>query len=280
MVKVSYESEKIPYGGLKTVGLAPLTSMFWFGENTEGKPDDYRGEVHDSDGLLIHMENDEVVWRPLLNPPTKDLIRHSVFGAKNPKRFGLLQRDRDYRNYHEVNNFYHKVPSMVVRPKGAWGEGQIRLIEIGTVNEYADNIVAFWNPAARPEPLKPFRFAYTLESGAGAEESLSTNYVDRDATRSRPGKHQAARDRHRLRRAGAARSWPRTTRSKAIPWCPAGLGHFSKAMVVKNPLEESWRAFLKFEPAADLKDPVNMRCTLKKGGTVLTETWDYLWNPR
>ena len=58
------------------------------------------------------------------------------------------------------------------------------------------------------------------------------------------------------------------------------MGHFSKAMVVKNPLEESWRAFLKFEPAADLKDPVNMRCTLKKGGTVLTETWDYLWNPR
>ena len=66
---------------------------------------------------------------------------------------------------------------MVVRPKGAWGEGQVRLVEIGTVNEYADNIVAFWNPVARPEPLKPFRFGYTLESGAGAEESLSTNYV-------------------------------------------------------------------------------------------------------
>src|SRR5882762_9125175 len=40
---------------ISTLGLAPLTSMFWFGKNTEHKPDDYRSEVHDSDGLLMHM---------------------------------------------------------------------------------------------------------------------------------------------------------------------------------------------------------------------------------
>src|SRR5207249_1366873 len=45
---------------LATIGLAPLTSMFWFGENSERKFDDYRPEVHDSDGLLIHMDGGEV----------------------------------------------------------------------------------------------------------------------------------------------------------------------------------------------------------------------------
>jgi glucans biosynthesis protein len=255
--------------------------MFWFGENTEGKPDDYRAEVHDSDGLLMHLGNDELVWRPLINPPVKDLIRHSVFGAKNPKLFGLLQRDRDYRHYHEVNNFYHQTPSMVVRPKGDWGEGQVRLIEIGTVNEYADNIVAFWNPTARPQPLEPFPIAYTLSAGAGTgvEDSLSPNRV----VATRLG---AAPENPRLREITLDFAGPALEKLTAedppevVPFCSPGLGHFSKAMIIKNPLEPSWRVFLKFEPAADLKDPVNMRCTLKKGGAVLTETWDYLWNPR
>jgi glucans biosynthesis protein len=58
------------------------------------------------------------------------------------------------------------------------------------------------------------------------------------------------------------------------------MGHFSKAIVLKNDFEKSWRVFLKFEPAPGFKEPVPLRCTLKKGETVLTETWDYLWNPR
>ena len=85
VVKASYDAEKIPYAGLKTVGLAPLTSMFWFGENTEGKPDDYRGEVHDSDGLLIQMENDEFVWRPLINPPSQGSDPPQRLRSEEPK---------------------------------------------------------------------------------------------------------------------------------------------------------------------------------------------------
>ncbi|MGA3006862.1 MAG: glucan biosynthesis protein, partial [Opitutaceae bacterium] len=38
---------------IKSLGLAPLTSMFWHGENSNGDFDDYRPEVHDSDGLQM-----------------------------------------------------------------------------------------------------------------------------------------------------------------------------------------------------------------------------------
>src|SRR3984957_7129845 len=42
---------------IKTIGLAPLTSMFWFGKNSEHKFDDYRSEVHDADGLMMELTN-------------------------------------------------------------------------------------------------------------------------------------------------------------------------------------------------------------------------------
>ncbi len=279
MVKASYEEEKIPYNGLKTVGMAPLTSMFWFGENTEGKPDDYRTEVHDSDGLLIRNGNDETVWRPLNNPPQKDLIRHSVFAAKNPKYFGLLQRDRDHESYHEITNFYHLTPTMIIRPKGEWGEGQVRLVEIGTVNEYADNIVAFWNPAALPKPGEPFRYGYSLESGVTKEDALSPNHVIATRLGADPA-NAKVRDIVIDFTGPALEKFTEKEPPEVVPWCPQSCGHFSKAIALPNPFDGSWRVFLKFEPAADQKDPVPMRCSLKKGDAVLTETWDYLWNPR
>lgn len=279
LVRAACEAQKVAYVPLKTAGLAPLTSMFWFGENTEGKPDDYRAEVHDTDGLLIVMENDETVWRPLNNPPRHHLIRHSVFAADNPQAFGLLQRDREYLNYHEITNLYHRTPSMMVRPKGKWGPGQVRLVEIGTVSEYEDNIVAFWNPVHLPKPGEPFRFGYTLESGTGGEERLSPNFVQGTRLGADPG-NPKVRD-IVIDFAGAFVSKVDPSNPPvAVPSCPEGMGHFSKAVVLRNEFENSWRVFLKFEPAADLKDPVPLRCTLKQGDTVLTETWDYLWNPR
>ena len=98
---------------IKTIGLAPLTSMFWFGKNTERKFDDYRTEVHDSDGLLVHMGNGEVFWRPLDNPPA---TRHQVFHAPNIKGFGLLQRER---NFCRVSGHVQSLPRSAERVGGA-----------------------------------------------------------------------------------------------------------------------------------------------------------------
>jgi len=135
----------------KTVGLAPLTSMFWFGKDTERKFDDYRTEVHDSDGLLVHMGNGETFWRPLDNPPA---TRHQVFHAPNIKGFGLLQRERNFSAYQDMFNLYHQVPSVWVEPDGSWGDGDLHLVELSTGYEGLDNIVAFWDPKNKPAPLQ------------------------------------------------------------------------------------------------------------------------------
>ncbi len=50
------------------LGLAPLSSMFFVGKNDHRFADDFRGELHDSDGLLMHTGAGEWIWRPLSNP--------------------------------------------------------------------------------------------------------------------------------------------------------------------------------------------------------------------
>src|SRR5262249_55769802 len=72
------------------LGIAPLTSMYFSGENQHTVSDDYRPEVHDSDGLLIESGTGEWLWRPLVNP--KRLLVTS-FALNNPVGFGLMQRD-------------------------------------------------------------------------------------------------------------------------------------------------------------------------------------------
>jgi glucans biosynthesis protein len=104
--------------------MAPLTSMFWIGKNTERKFDDYRPEVHDTDGLLVRMDNGEVFWRPLDNPA---LMRHQVFSAPNIRGFGLLQRERSFAAYQDMFNLYHQVNQACGSSRGATG---VRVIYI------------------------------------------------------------------------------------------------------------------------------------------------------
>jgi len=100
---------------IRTIGLAPLTSMFWFGKNSERKFDDYRPEVHDTDGLLARMDGGEVLWHPLDNPA---VMRHQVFFAPNIRGFGLLQRERTFAAYQDSFNFYQLVPTVWIEPHG------------------------------------------------------------------------------------------------------------------------------------------------------------------
>ena len=96
------------------LGLAPLTSMYTFGENQPGK-DDFRPEVHDSDGLSIQSADGEWIWRPLVNP--RRLLVTS-FGLTNPKGFGLMQRDRAVSSYEDPEALYERRPSVLGRAGG------------------------------------------------------------------------------------------------------------------------------------------------------------------
>ncbi|MBC7548549.1 MAG: glucan biosynthesis protein, partial [Polaromonas sp.] len=85
-----------------TLGLAPLTSMFLFGEN-QPRPGDFRPEVHDSDGLMVATDDGqgggEWLWRPLQNP-SSTLV--TFFAMTRLKGFGLMQRDRSLAHYEDL----------------------------------------------------------------------------------------------------------------------------------------------------------------------------------
>jgi glucans biosynthesis protein len=259
----------------KTIGLAPLTSMFWFGKDTERKFDDYRTEVHDSDGLLVHMGNGEIFWRPLDNPPA---TRHQVFSAPNIRGFGLLQRERNFAAYQDMFNLYHQVPSVWVEPDGNWGEGDLHLVELSTGYEGLDNIVAFWDPKNKPAPLQPFRFGYTLHwEGGEADLKRSENRVV--STRIGPdaqfaGARQFVIDFDGPKLDAISGDKPPV----AIASC-SGNAAIVDNFVTRNTFLGTWRVILKMQPKAGSHEAIDLRCTLQQGTNVVSETWTYQWSP-
>lgn len=144
---------------VERLGVAPLTSMFWYSETNRVLAFDWRPEVHDADGLMMVMGNGEQIWRPLMNPPR---VVTSSFATDNLQGFGLIQRDRRFENYEDDGVFYDKRASVWIKPEGDWGQGQVQLIEIPTDDEVYDNIVAFWNPATPPAPGTQVDYNYQL----------------------------------------------------------------------------------------------------------------------
>lgn len=259
---------------LKTLGLAPLTSMFWFGENSERKFDDYRPEVHDSDGLLIRMDNGEVLWRPLNNA---SVMRHQKFGTKGVRGYGLLQRDRNFDHYQDIFNYYHRVPSVWIEPRGNWGEGDIHLVELSTTYEGLDNVVAFFDPKDKPAPLQPYRFGYTMFWTRETDRHLSENIVT--ATRiGADGREPSRREICIDFKGPKLDTFTTADPPQSIASCSPN-GALTDNLIFRNPFDGSWRVVLKLQPKQGNTDPIDLRCTLKKGNDTVSETWTYLWSP-
>jgi glucans biosynthesis protein len=269
---------------LKTVGLAPLTSMFWFGENSEVKADDYRPEVHDSDGLLVHLENDEFIWSPLQDPKA---LEHQTFPANNIRGFGLLQRDRAFSDYQDLFNAYHRVPSVWIEPRGNWGDGEVHLVELPTRGEGADNIVAFWNPASTPPSNQPFRFGYSLFWTMDPNVSEpDTKFPLAKVLQTRTGldPSDAGKRQFVIDFSDAfGRAKPR-----AQVRC-GGKTAISDVQVFENELSKAWRVFFSLTPDARESASVDIQCWLERAADAVSgqtnntsrasETWRYIWNP-
>jgi periplasmic glucans biosynthesis protein len=269
---LAYSTNQAP---IKTIGLAPLTSMFWFGKNSERKPDDYRSEVHDSDGLLAHMDSGEWLWRPLDNP---SVMRNQVFNAKNIRGFGLIQRERSFVAYQDSFNLSHLVPSVWVEPHGNWGEGSLHLLELNSRFEGLDNIVVFWDPKNKPAPLQPYKFGYTLKwQSHDADIRLSENRAI--STRigldlSCPDCRQIVIDFTGPKLDALAENSPPV----AIANCSTNAAILNN-QVMHCPDINTWRVILKMQSASGNVDPVDLRCTLQHGTNVVSETWTYQWSP-
>jgi periplasmic glucans biosynthesis protein len=156
------EAVLFPRVELGEIGLAPGTSMFMFSRVDRSGVDDFRPEVHDSDGLLVFNGRGERLWRPLANPAS---LQISAFADRGPRGFGLMQRDREPSHYQDFESRFERRPSLWVEPVGDWGEGAVVLTEIPSESEIHDNIVAFWHPRAPIPRGAEFRFSYRLSWG-------------------------------------------------------------------------------------------------------------------
>jgi periplasmic glucans biosynthesis protein len=257
--------------GVERLGIAPLTSMFVYGENSERFQDGIRPEVHDSDGLLIHARNGEKVWRPLINPPRTAV---SVFKADDVVGFGLMQRDRDYDHYQDVFAHYHLRPSAWIEPVGAWGAGSVYLIELATEGEWHDNIVAFWVPERRTQAGQDWTFAYRLhfsldhafDRGSGVTASTHSGRSETGEPIDVKRKFIVEFESDKLRALEPHAPVEADVSSSA--------GRIGKVVVEKNLFTGTWRLVVYFEPGGG-ETPIDLRAYLKSGKEALTETWIY-----
>ena len=276
---VTMEIEKALYlrSDVKRLGIAPLTSMYWYSEKAKPTAIDWRPEVHDSDGLVIWTGAGERACRPLNNPARTTV---SSFIDEKPRGFGLVQRDRVPGHYLDGVH-YERRPSLWVETQGDWGRGSVQLIEIPTDDEIHDNIVAMWVPEGPARAGASYEFRYKLhwladEPFAG---ELGRVVATRLGNGGRPG---TARPRG-LRKFMVEFKGPAL---EAIPFgvkpevvLSASRGNFSYvfAEAVPNDVPGHWRAQFDLNVAGE--DPVEMRCYLRAGDKVLTETWLYQYVP-
>lgn len=268
------EAVLYPRKNIGKLGIAPLTSMFLFGENTKNRFDDHRPEVHDSDGLLIANGNGELLWRPLDN---SKYLRISSFEDNNPKGFGLMQRDRNPEHYLDFEANYEQRPSIWVEPLENWGKGTVQLVEIPSIQEIHDNIVAFWIPEKPVEIKKEYRFKYRLYWCNRVPEESDIARVT--STYTGIGGVSGILETHK-RKFVVDFKGPKMKKDiadgKITAEVSASEGRIAGQYLMYNPLIKGATVYMDFEPNNKTSE---LRIVLKKDGKNISEVWSYQWLP-
>jgi glucans biosynthesis protein len=253
------------------LGIAPLTSMFFYGEDRGRPPGHWRPEVHDSDGLLIHSTSGEWLWRPLLNPERLQINSFQMDGLRG---FGLLQRDRQFRGYEDLEARYELRPSIWITPIGSWGKGHVKLVQIPTRNEYNDNIVAYWLPGTLPPVGQPIEVAYRMH--VQSDDPVPATRARTTATRVGDGDAAGVRRIVLDFEGGTLKQLDASAEVKPVVWV-GPEGEIVQQNVFKNPVTGGLR--LAFQMKQQKGKPVELRASLQHDGDTLTETWSYLLLP-
>jgi glucans biosynthesis protein len=251
-----------------TLGIAPLTSMFNFGENQPHRAD-FRPEVHDSDGLMVATGDGEWIWRPLLNPQQ---TLTTSFSMKELHGFGLMQRDRNFYSYEDSEARYELRPSAWLEPVGSWGPGRVELVQLHTPDETNDNIVAYWVPQQLPPKGKPLDFSYRLHWQGTQMQRPPGAWVTQ--TRVGRGVNEQVEDEEQfvVDFTGPSLTALRPDADvKAVVTAPSnGQIVDSNAYLVEA--TGAWRMTVRVKQL-DPAHPTELRGFLQSGTNVLTETW-------
>ncbi len=262
---------------IPTIGLAPLSSMFFVGKNDHRFSDDFRSELHDSDGLLMHTGAGEWIWRPLSNPVNPEV---SVFLDRDPRGFGLLQRDRNFSDYQDLELAYELRPSYWIEPHDAWGEGQVELLETSTSDETNDNIVAAWAPKEGLDAGKSLTYAYRI-TALTADQDLSPAGRTVATFRAEPRAHGSAETpppgatRFLIDFAGGDLSYYMSDPSMVEAIATASNGKILRTFIMPNAHTRGFRAGV--DVAVDPGQSTDLRVFLRSGSKALTETWTSPW---
>lgn len=261
------ECRLFPRKAIERVGLAPLSSMFFIGHDKRRGFDDFRPQVHDSDGLAMWNGAGEWLWRPLVNSET---IQFSTFVDCNPRGFGLLQRARDFAEYQDLEAHYGERPSVWVEPLGDWGEGAVMLLELSTNEETRDNIAAFWSPKGGLAPGRENHFRYRLHWcwEPPARNALAWVAAARSGASWTPDGRYVVID-----LLGAER----LVEANLSVDIGANVGKISNPTVARNPRTNGLRVSCEFHPEG--RQAADIRGVLLANGRQASEVWIYRWTP-
>ncbi|MBF0490074.1 MAG: glucan biosynthesis protein [Candidatus Omnitrophica bacterium] len=265
---------------IQKIGIAPLNSMFFYGKNSDKVGNDFRPEVHDSDGLLVNARSGEWIWHPLVNP-SQLLI--NAFGSDQPFGFGLEQRDVDFDHYQDLEARYERRPSVWVSPKGDWGRGHVELVQIPTDKEYNDNIVAYWVPERSFEQGDTVKYAYSLSWYSAQHQRSPKGFVQATRIVKNPNGMMFI-----IEFSGDGfKGVPNDKTPVPDVWVSKGA-RLTDTQLIKNTVTGGWRLLLhitldtsgpmELNPLKQ-KPAIEFRAFLKDKAAAVTETWSYTYLP-
>lgn len=281
---LSVEARLFARRDIHKLGVAPFSSMYLYGPVTAGDFDDFRGQVHDSDGLMMHTRLGEWIWRPIAN---RRELRVTRLQDGEPQGFGLVQRARDFDDYLDLETLYHRRPSVWVAAEGGdWGVGGVELLETPTDSEFADNVAASWVPDAPFQSGDERWYRYRLITFDGRLPAQTLAQVER----TRIGRDALP---------GQADAPPRSQRRVIVDFAQGPLealsqeastadadveavlatssGEVSDIRTIQLPDGLGWRVSFRLVPMGD--EPADMRLHLEVDGERVSETWSYVWYP-
>jgi glucans biosynthesis protein len=267
-----------PRKQIERIGIAPGTSMFFSAKNDRHASQDWRPEIHDSDGLQMCTGAGEWIWRPLTDPTG---VRVNTYSDNGPRGFGLMQRERDFEQYQDDGVFYEKRPSVWVEPRSNWGKGSVTLVEIPTQDEVMDNIVAFWTPEDKPQKAQEYLYGYKLYWTR--ENPFGPRLATVRATRTGIGGIVGQKRTHfswRFVVDFAGGDLPLLgDGARIIPVISASRGKVEITSVRPLAPLRQWRAMFDLALSDDSVEPINLRLFLSLEGQALSETWLYQYVP-
>jgi glucans biosynthesis protein len=226
---------------------------------------------------MVATGDGEWLWRPLINP---NAALTTSFSMREPKGFGLMQRDRSFTSYEDPEARYDLRTSAWIEPVGSWGAGRVELVQLHTPNETNDNVVAYWVPETLPPPGEPLDFTYRLHwQGARVAQVPPGGWV----VQSRVGRgyRELADDEHQFMVDFMGPPLAALTADapvKAVVSAPAN-GEILETNAYRVEATGAWRMMVLVKQL-DAAQPVELRGYLQNGADILTETWSNLIPPR